>query len=386
MKNFDLKLEITERDKKLLIILAAVLLVAGGYLFGFKNFIGMKEKYDQQTSEYKSKYRDLSTKNNNREQYEADMITYKNEYNSILASYESGVGQDDSLEFLAKVEQITGSWIKSTTFTDTSTIYTFGNATSSNPATSGNKVYATDMKGLKTTLTLSYEATYAQWKNLISYINNYYSKNSIEAISMAYNAVNGTVSGNITLSTYAITGNQRAFSTPKISLPTGTDNIFSSNLFDGTSSVLAEDNGDSILSSYDFYVLLNSEKSDIDSCVIGEKDDVTKSSVISSDRNETEDVMMRFSGKAGAYRVQYQIGSTQYPTTDYSSGVAFEPGSSLDLLIMSSPRLTESDYSGANIRLVNDSDQALNVKVVNDDATKTRVKITEQSGNINLYN
>ena len=83
-----------------------------------------------------------------------------------------------------------------------------------------------DNVGYKETINVSYEGTYAEWKNLIGFINNYEKKNTIEALTTTYNEATDVVTGTMTLALYSITGNGREFSEPKFDLKTGTDNIF----------------------------------------------------------------------------------------------------------------------------------------------------------------
>ena len=110
-----------------------------------------------------------------------------------------------------------------------------------------------------------------------------------------------------------------------------------------------------------------------------------RDSVLTANSNGKLDVKVRFFGTAGSYKVQYSIGDKTYPLTDYNAGVTFEPGNTLDLLIMSSPRIDSSDTGSIDLTLTNDSDMPLNVKVCNDDTKSSRVNITGRTGDITLY-
>ena len=129
-------------------------------------------------------------------------------------------------QFLNTIESSTGVWIKSITFSDPVAVYTFGQKASSNPSNTSGSAYQTNNVGFKETINVSYEGTYAEWKNLIGFINNYEKKNTIEALTTTYNEATDVVTGTMTLALYSITGNGREFSEPKFDLKTGTDNIF----------------------------------------------------------------------------------------------------------------------------------------------------------------
>ena len=220
---------------------------------------------------------------------------------------------------------------------------------------------------------------------MIDYINNYYSKNSIESISMSYNVEDGLVTGTASIATYAIVGSERKHVSPTFSLPVGTDNIFNSSVFDSTRIDVADNNGDYILSNYDYYILLNSANSDVDSVIMGKKNDMTRESVLTANSNGQLDVSVRFSGTAGAYKVQYKIGEKTYPLTNYDAGTSFEPGNTLDMLIMSSPRIDSQDTGSINLSVTNDTDMPLNIKVCNDDTKSSRVKIANRTGNVTIF-
>lgn len=382
-----LKIDFTikDRDKKLLMLLLVAVIFSCSYFFGYQKLMAASEQYTKEAANLEIKRRDLVEKNNSKVDFEDKTKTFNSTYSVICSNYSSGVSQDASLDFLNKVQLITGSWIKSTTISDTSLIYTFGKISSTNPSTSGAKVYSTDMKGFKTSVTLSYEATYAEWKNLVSFINNYYSKNTIENISMTYNEASGIVSGAMTMSTYAITGSTRKFTPPTLSIPYGTDNIFDSAVFKGTASKSVDDSGEYILSDYDYFVTLNASTADVDACIVGQKGDASRATVVSSDNNTSEDVTIRFAGSEGVYTVQYKIGTVTYPAKNYDKGVSFTPGNTLDLLIMSSSRLGNTDLSGVKLTLINESDKTLNVKACNDDTVSPRIKIASKTGSINIY-
>lgn len=383
MKKLNLDLKVSEKDKMLLMILIAFGILAASYFFGFQKLTDMTQKYQNETTVLRTKQKDLIQKNKDKDKYISDTEKYKNEYNVTLSNYANGTAQDASLDFLNKVEMITGTWIKSTTLSDTTQIFTFGDVPSTNPSNAGSKVYSTDMKGYKTTLTLTYEAKYSDWKKLIDYVNNYYSKNSIDTIAMSYNDVTGLVSGTMALSTYAITGSQRPFISPKFNLPTGTDNIFSSDIFNSKKVDNADQNGEYILSNYDYFITLNAATSDVDSCIIGKKNN--KESTISSNSNATEKVEVKLTGSSGNYKIQYKIGNITFPAKDYENGVSFEPGNTIDLLLISSSRVSASDKSGISLNLINESDMPFNVKVYNDDIENPRVIYESKTGNVIVY-
>lgn len=375
---------ISERDKKLLMIVVAFALIIAAYFLGYQKLMDQTSEYEAEATALKAKHRDLMDKSNKQGMYQTDTAKYKDVTNAILAEYTTGLTQDASLMFIHGMENATSAWIKSVTMTSPETIYSFGNVRSTNPSSAGNAVYSTDMKGIKSTYTMAYEASYSDWKELMTYINGYYSKNTIDSISMTYNSANDIVSGTMVMSAYAITGSNRVHTAPKIELPISTVNIFNSSSFEAGEFNTANDNGEYILSNYDYFMMLNSSTADADAVIIGKKDDTTRESILSANNNAPENVSIRFSGSNGNYSVAYKIGNATYPATDYEKGVNFDAGPSLDLLIMSSARLSSADKSGVNLTVINETDMTVNVKICNDDANSPRVSIVK-SGNVEIY-
>lgn len=218
--------KISDRDKKLLIILFSFMIVAASFFFGYNKIVEKTTAYETEISALKNKKNDLTSKLVNKKKYVEDTKTYKKYFDDTLAQYANGSTQLSSIEFLNNLENLTGTWIKSVAFTNPTSIYTFGNKISSNPLNSGVKAYSTDLVGYKTTLTLSYQSEYDEFKNLVELINKYNTKNTIDNITVSYDEANGYVTGTMSISMYAVTGKDRAYKNPEFDIETGKDNIF----------------------------------------------------------------------------------------------------------------------------------------------------------------
>ncbi|MGN0328227.1 MAG: hypothetical protein ACI4D4_04515 [Lachnospira sp.] len=226
-KNVKSMLSVSERDKKLLVYVFAVLIVVMAYMFGYQKLAAVAENNQRQVTELTKKKRDLTEKNNNKGKYVSDTLDFQSKSKKLLTEYENGSSQTSVLSFLNKIESSTGAWVKSVTFSEPVAVYTFGQKTSSNPSDSSAVAYSTDKVGYKVTIDVAYDADYTQWKNLIKYINDYDTKNSIEAITVSYSEATNTVSGTMSLALYSVTGEGRKFEEPKFDIGVGTGNIFS---------------------------------------------------------------------------------------------------------------------------------------------------------------
>lgn len=219
-------IKISDRDKMLLVVVVAAGILALAYFFGYQKISEANTKLEAKQTTLSKTNKDLKEKSNNKDRYIKDTNSYNLQYDSTIKLYAAGSTQPTSIDFLNKVESITGTWIRSVAFSEPAPVYTFGRIQSSNANSSGN-AYSSDYVGYKTTLNLAYEAEYKQWKDFIDYVNSYSTKCTIETISMAYNDATDTVSGTVTVSMYSITGADRPFKDSSFTAPTGSDNIFS---------------------------------------------------------------------------------------------------------------------------------------------------------------
>lgn len=160
-------LTISEKDKKLLVYVFAFLIIFIAYFVGYQNLSASLDTSTKQVTELTKKKKDLQTKNDNKAKYESDTLSLQSDSSKILKTFENGTSQPATLQFLNTIESSTGVWIKSITFSDPVAVYTFGQKASSNPSNTSGSAYQTNNVGYKETINVSYEGTYAEWKNLI---------------------------------------------------------------------------------------------------------------------------------------------------------------------------------------------------------------------------
>lgn len=369
---------------KILLIVLAVLIVFSAYFFGFRNLTAMNDKLDSEIKVLNTRYSNLKIMEANVDQYEADTVTYNSSFDNIVAQYDTGYSQEHSIMFINDMEKTNETWVSNASLGDSNEVYTFGQITSTNPYGDGGTVYTSDYKGYQTVLGLTYRCTYEDFKKLLDYINNYDYKCTIESLSAAYEAGSGLVMGNITLDTFAITGEDRPFDNETINGVTqGTENIFLSEYStDGSGSDSA---GNNIITDYDLYLTLQSSTSNVGALTIGLRNDASGVSVIKNADNTVKDVTIKFTGTVGSYCVSYEIDGVTFPQEEYEAGALFEPGDILSILVPSSSRTDDDDLSGANVTLINESDMQLQVKVTNDDPENPRFVLEKSEGDVVVY-
>ena len=382
-----MSMNLTERDKKILTLLIVVAILALAYFLGFKKLNEKRNDLDDEISTLNTTYANLVTMKNNAQKYAEDAEYYNEQYEELMAKYDTGYSQQHTIDFINELEDATGAWISQAGLAQTTLWYTFGKISSSNPYNAGGSVYYTDNAAYGTTLSLSYEASYEDFKNLIGYINNYQYKCTITSLASTYNSDSDVVSGSMTLNTYAITGSEREFNagTYKYGMY-GTDNIFYSEIF-ASGAAADVDSGNNIISDYDFYVSVDAQPEDDEEAniVVDTKNDSAGNNAIAANSSKkSKTIEINITGEEGDYYVSYKIGKAKFPATDYEKGSKFNVGNILSLLVVSSERVDSKDTAGINLEVHNDTDMTLQIKVVGDDESDPRVTITK-SGDVQIF-
>ena len=106
-------LKISERDKKLLIVVMAVLIMALAYFFGYSNLSSQVDTLSTKKANLEVTKKDLKEKNNNKQKYITDTDKLSKAYAVLMDKYDSGSSQPNTIEFFNKTEDVTGTWVKS---------------------------------------------------------------------------------------------------------------------------------------------------------------------------------------------------------------------------------------------------------------------------------
>lgn len=377
-------MKLKERDKNLLFIVACVVIIACAWFFGFNNITAKTEEIRTEADKLELELTNLRMLAAQKDKFIADTQTYVSDTATRFDKYDTGYSQEYSIKFIEGIQKQTGVWIKSAALNATQPVFTFGQVTSSNPDRPGQLVHTSDKVGFSTNITMSYQGEYDQVKNMIDYINGYKYKCIINSITTSYNSDAMLVSGNISMTIFAITGADREFIEPSISNPFfGTDNIFDSPIFEAGSS--ENNNGDHILTDYDLYCSIQAANSDMEALEIGLKDDVTGYSKVVDEDNSSKDVTIRVTGEDGKYSISYKVGNVTFPVASYNDGEPIQAGNELSMLVLSAERISVDDLSAAEVSIINESDQIFYVKVVNEDLNNPRFNVKYKSGEVVIY-
>lgn len=381
-------MKLSERDKKLLLILVIVIIVCVPYFFIIQPLMDKVDSLGKEISDLNAqvKYREeLALMEEEYGKAAEQMAAMETE---LLSKFPSDLPQEASILFIHNTEQVIPISLYQVAFGDdvaaqvTSTAEEqaiedveaeTGDTTQTEVIEDNTQTTSLGLglAGIQTQTRFAYDAGYEEFKDFLKYIADYHDRMVITELEASYSGEMNLVSGNLTLSQYALKGEGRnAVQFLEPNMIQGTTNVFkqASGNFDTTE----------VAASPDFFILLNQPEADVDAIIVGQSNDVTESTYLSSTKNAKQEVNIYFEGETGKYNAYYEIGKTKYD----DAGVDFDKDGNIELQIISSSRLDDSDKVEISLNIYNTSDAIVKVTTLNDDAEKPRVTIKGTEGDI----
>lgn len=227
----------SNRDKKLLVYLIAVGLLAIVYFFIAKPKMDENEQLQTEIETLKNQVNYYNNIYINRADYEDKIAKAQVEYNETVNKFFGGLNQENTLINIKSIEDATDTWITRVSFQDAQIVIGNEEQTSledGNPeeeselndeATSSDSRTIT---GLKQDLNIDFSCKYSDFKRFIEFLQNYDQRLFVSSIGATYSVDSDQVSGTIVLSQYAITGAGVEYTAPDLSnVNIGVENIFS---------------------------------------------------------------------------------------------------------------------------------------------------------------
>ncbi|MEG2122895.1 MAG: hypothetical protein RRZ63_03565 [Clostridium sp.] len=360
-------MRMTSRDKELVFLALSLGMVAVSWFGGVKLINKKTAELTVQRTELQSEYDERMRVLEKKDEYLNDTKNNNDAYRMLLAQYPAGISQVEQILFVTGLEEHFNTQIVSVSYTDEEEIYSFQSTEQ------GNTIPYTLVKaGIQIPVTLEY----SQWKDFMDYVFSHQDKSTIPEVSATFDAVSGNVAATVTFNQYAIKGEDRISEEPKITVPLGTDNIFKSGTalaYNGGKAEQAE----AIKKDYDCYVMLYPSASDVMAKVVAGVDDEEK---VTSGKNEEETLSIVAQEADGAYSLTYTLGDDR-PHVLYDV-----TGDTLDIYVLSSPRMGAEDRNGVKVNVDNQTTKQLRIAVAGDDRTKPRFTVESQKGNVEILN
>ena len=237
-------MEISARDKKLLVYLIAISIIAGAYFFVAKPLLDKQAILNEEISELQQKVTHYTDIYNNMDNYESQIAEAQTKYNETCNKLFGGLNQDNTIMMVKDLENATDVWIARLSFTEEDVVFgeeiADANAEGSETtegaeiaegteaaAADGGETAPASMQGVRQDLNIDYAASYDNFKRFIEYIENHDERLFISSINATYSVDSGLVGGSMVLSQYAILGTDKEYKAPEINNVTlGTDTIF----------------------------------------------------------------------------------------------------------------------------------------------------------------
>ena len=381
-------MKLSERDKKLLLILVIVIIVCVPYFFIIQPLMDKVDSLGKEISDLNAqvKYREeLALMEEEYGKAAEQMAAMETE---LLSKFPYDLPQEASILFIHNTEQVIPISLYQVAFGDdvaaqvTSTAEEqaiedveaeTGDTTQTEVIEDNTQTTSLGLglTGIQTQTRFAYDAGYEEFKDFLKYIADYHDRMVITELEASYSGEMNLVSGNLTLSQYALKGEER-----------NTVQFLEPNMIQGTTNVFKQASGNfdttEVAASPDFFILLNQPGADVDAIIVGQSNDVTESTYLSSTKNAKQEVNIYFEGENGKYNAYYEIGKTKYD----DAGVDFDKDGNIELQIISSSRLDDSDKVEISLNIYNTSDAIVKVTTLNDDAEKPRVTIKGTEGDI----
>lgn len=232
---------VSERDKKLLFLLGAIIALAMAYFFAFRPNMEKADEYSDKNEGLRSYIVELDEKIANEETKKAEIVTYNNERSAILDRFAGGMSHELAIDLLADLENETEFEAMNVTLSVNDLFFNQQESENnvliapeeissvSSIAVEGHSDQEyTKLTGYKTSLTVEFACTDEQLRDATDFINGYDDKMSVESITVGYDETTGGLTGTMVICMYAVDGNDKEYEEPTIDNVTlGVTNIFS---------------------------------------------------------------------------------------------------------------------------------------------------------------
>lgn len=416
----------SDRDKKLLVYLGALIIVAAAYFLVGRPYL---DKIDQQSVEKTQLTSELNEKRRafeNKEMYEQGITDATNKINEIIDEFPEDNSDEKSIMFASHAEAEVPIWFSQMRFAEETRNMINGEETQSasdveqeqleenvaaaegesseggrgegevpsDAGESGGSAGIGDLMYRDTELGLTFETQYDGFKNLLAYIRDYEDRMVIKDIDVSYDKLGGLVSGSMVLSQYAILSPERELPDVITDVDNiGTENIFTNANYGGSILDLIADMYSDFISMLlgnlpseasdelgtDYFVKVNAVTDNTNGKTIGRADDTTEETYITSAVNDREDVNFRITGEGGNYSVFYKIGNAEYTDT-----IEKASDGKIYVRVVSSARMGDDDGSAIILHVQNESDIPAVVNIEGDDPERPRIEVRGNTGNVTV--
>lgn len=231
---------------------------------------------------------------------------------------------------------------------------------------------------------LNLETSYEDMKKMLNFIRNYDDKLSIEGLQITSDLVSDKVATTFTLRYFSLMSDSRGYSPEDLFGPfePKEESIFSPYTEYGDDFDPGVADGELPSESSDIVLNLASIFADRSTVILYKDGDTDGTTYLYADNNAHEPVEIVFDETGGVYTYKYKTTSSSYPSA-YGNGIVFTPGNFIDITVNSAPRVDDTDKSGVDISVINNTNLPVEIDVNNEDFNTPRFNVVSTQGTVN---
>lgn len=241
-------MKLTEKDKKLLVIAAGLLIFVIAYFLIGNNLSESALKVENENRELKSQMAILDNLTSQKVQFESDIDAFKQEIQVASDSFPAGLKPEDQILYarsfstvipedkravISYIETPTSEAIPLAQPAPDTTLSIGQDITgefTAQESVTYDDIPDTSLVNLyKSTSVVQYTVAYEGLKDMLKSIIEDGNRKSISDVSMVYNEKEGNITGSISIDYYYMTGTNKEYEEPNLpSVPRGTSDVFHS--------------------------------------------------------------------------------------------------------------------------------------------------------------
>ena len=217
-------MNISKRDKALLLGLLGIILVAVSYFFVYKPSVEKKAELEAQLATLQQQEAELVDLENNMDFYLSEIDRLEGEKAEYLACFPANIKEESEIMYAVELENNVD--IKFNSLNYGTPIDLLGSGEQVAEGEDGEAT-TTAVGGYCLPLTASYLSTYNGLKNTITHTNMHQNRMVIDQVTASFDASTGNLVGDMTINMFYMTGTENAYSEPYVpSMGIGVSNIF----------------------------------------------------------------------------------------------------------------------------------------------------------------
>lgn len=219
------KVSISDRDKKVLYILAGIIILALAYFFGFQKMMESRTALVEENITLETEVNKLLTMVASKAKVEEETQQYKAETEKILAKFPPELRTQDVIYQLDLLEQnVKGLVLKTESFTMNQIFFANGALTegtvqdvTETPAEgSGEENAPAQITGYRSDVSTNCQTNYKSLEQIIDFINNNPNKMNIDTITISRAEGEKDLTCNMGLIMYAVGGTEKTYQPPNV--------------------------------------------------------------------------------------------------------------------------------------------------------------------------